>query len=216
MIQKTKVTSVQPVAETPPEPIPGKIKYSELQIKDYDQMLSLIRGYIKRYYAQKKEASPHTASNESEEPGENDPAEVPAEAREELRKALHLLLARPNQDNMLAKILPELRKEMDAIHIFTDSLDSLTDESIYGLQNKTIPAVEQATYLIVLENILSELKPEVNSTEDLLKIFKKISEAKIKIPDTVRKELKLRSMFRLVSPSERAEKILKTKGISGK
>lgn len=171
-------------------------KYNELQIKDYDEMLSMVRERIKK-------------SNKILK-GSNPDAEVTPdqESVESLRQGLLLVLSRPNQDNMLAKLMPEIRKELNGLNAFEDSIDSLAQEALDGLNNTKLPVVVRSTYWFVLENILSEFKPEIRDKEDLKKTFVKIRDAKIEIPKDVKKDLKLRSMFKVESPSDRAKRIL--------
>ncbi len=172
-----------------------RYKYSELQIKDYDEMLSQVKVRVK--------AASKILKN-SEVGSDEDQAAV-----EELRSALLLMLSRPNQDNMLAKLLPEVRKELVNLSAFEDSLAGLAVESIEGLNNDRLPTVYRSTSLLVLENVLSEFKPEIREKEDLRRIFEKIRDAKLEIPSEVKKDLKLRSMFSVESPSEKADRILK-------
>ncbi len=142
--------------------------------------------------------------------GSNPDAEVTPdqESVESLRQGLLLVLSRPNQDNMLAKLMPEIRKELNGLNAFEDSIDSLAQEALDGLNNTKLPVVVRSTYWFVLENILSEFKPEIRDKEDLKKTFVKIRDAKIEIPKDVKKDLKLRSMFKVESPSDRAKRIL--------
>ncbi|MGE0761975.1 MAG: hypothetical protein AB7N80_01725 [Bdellovibrionales bacterium] len=173
----------------------ARYKYSELQIKDYDEMLALVKTRVK------KATKLFRANQDEDTPPDQ-------QGVEELREALHLILSRPNQDNMLAKLLPDVRKEMANVNAFEDNMASLVSEAIDGLNNDKIPTVHRSTYLIVLENILSEFKPEVRDKEDLRQLFEKIRDAKLKIPKEVTKDLKLRSMLSTESPSERAKRIL--------
>ena len=173
----------------------SRYKYSELQIKDYDEMLAMVKVHLKK-------ATKLLRANQEEDSNSDQ------QAVEELRAALLLILSRPNQDNMLAKLLPDIRKELSNMNSFEDSLSSLTSEAIDGLKNEKLPTVYRSTYLFVLENTVSEFKPEIKDKEDLRQIFEKIRDAKLKIPKDVAKDLKLRSMLNTESPSERAKRIL--------
>ena len=73
-------------------------KYNELMIKDYDEMLKLVQGQVKKSRA--------VGSNTSDD-NVND-----AEAIEHLREALKLMFSRPNSDNMIAKLMPEVRRDL--------------------------------------------------------------------------------------------------------
>ena len=179
-----------------------RFKYSELQIKDYDEMQALVRERINKSQMLLR------ASDPEQEPTEDS---VPDQAAvEELRSALQLILSRPNQDNMLAKLMPEVRKELSNVNAFEDSLSSLTSEAISGLSNDKLPTVIRSTLLFVLENVISEFKPEVRDKEEFRKLFEKIRDAKLKIPKDVAKDLKLRSMLKVESPSERSKHVLES------
>lgn len=171
-----------------------RYKYGELQIKDYDEMLTMVKVHTKAA----NKILRQTTEGEQPEP----------KVVEELRTALQLMLSRPNQDNMLAKLLPEVRKELANLSAFDDSLAGIVVEAIEGLNNEKLPTVYRVTSHFILENVLSEFKPEIRDKEDLRKIFENIRDAKIKVPEEVKKELKLRSMFKAESPSERAGRIV--------
>ncbi len=175
-----------------------RFKYSELQIKDYDEMQIMVKARLKKSQKLFKESDPDAAEEAAPDQG----------AVEELRTALLLILSRPNQDNMLAKLMPDVRKELSNVNAFEDSLSSLTAEAIGGLNNEKLPTVIRSTFLFVLENIISEFKPEARDKEEIRKVFEKIRDAKLKIPKDVRKDLKLRSMLKVESPSARAKHIL--------
>ncbi len=83
-----------------------RFRYSELQVKDYDEMQAEVKKRVK-VYQKLSNASDADASN------------PPSGAVEKLREAFQLMLSRPNQDNMLGKLLPEVRKELVTIrHAF--------------------------------------------------------------------------------------------------
>lgn len=179
-----------------------RFKYSELQIKDYDEIQAMVRDRLKK-------AQKILRANDKDSDDEVDDAASPdQEAVEQLRSALHLILSRPNQDNMLAKIMPDVRKELMSVNAFEDSLSSLTTEAIDGVNNDKLPIVFRSTYLIVLENILSEFKPRLRDEEEIRKVFEKIRDAKVKLPKEVAQDLKLRSMVKTESPSDRAKRFL--------
>jgi hypothetical protein len=173
-----------------------RFKYSELQIKDYDEMTTMVRAQIKKAQKLIKDT-------------DGDQGEVAdQESVETLRGALLLVLSRPNQDNMLAKLMPELRKELTGLSAFEDTLSSIAGEAMDGVKNKKLATVYRSTYHFVLENILSEFRPEVRDREETRKIFERIRDANIEVPKEVTKDLRLRSMFTIESPSERAKRIL--------
>jgi len=174
-----------------------RVKYSELQIKDYDEMRELMNERIK---------NAHKILKETDKEADSDAPDT--EAIEQLRSALLLVLSRPNQDNMLGKLMPDIRKELSNLNSFEDSLASVASEALVGLANDKLKTVQRSTYWFVLENILSEFKPEAADKDEFRNMFTKIRDAKLDVPKQVTKDLKLRSMFKVESPSERAKHIL--------
>ena len=172
-----------------------RYNYSTLQTIDYDQMRERVEKRVrkaKEILRKQKDIS---------EP-------VDQEAVEELREALQLVLSRPNYDNMLSKLMPEVRKELSTVNAFDDSLHGVVADALSAIDNEHLTRVDRATSLIVLENVLSEFKPEISDNEELKKIFMKIRDANIKIPKEVQNELRMRSMVGKTSPSLKAKKYL--------
>jgi hypothetical protein len=176
-----------------------RVKYSELQIKDYDEMREMMNERIKNAHKILKES-------DKEDGGDNDTPD--AEAVEQLRNGLILVLSRPNQDNMLGKLMPDIRKELSNLNSFEDTLASIASEALDGLANDKLKTVQRSTYWFILENILSEFKPEAADKDEFKNMFIKIRDARLDVPKQVTKDLKLRSMFKVESPSERAKRIL--------
>lgn len=175
----------------------ARFKYTELQLKDFDEMSNQIQDRIKKSQRLLR------AGSDEGEPNE--------EAVELLRQALLFALSRPNPDNLLSKILPELRKELSQLQLFESSIQTIVTNAISGLKNDKLPSVYRSTSLFVLENVLSEFRPEAREKASFRKIFESIRDAKIEIPKEVSKELKMKSMISVESPSEKANRILKTK-----
>lgn len=126
----------------------------------------------------------------------------------ELNQVLLIIFSRPNNDNMVSKLIPDVRKELNNYRAFYDSIHTLVDSALLGVQ-QNIPPSHKSTYLFVLENIMSELKPEIKTQTECKKIFYQISNAKIKISDDLRLDRKIRSMFQSHSPSDTAHTVLK-------
>ncbi len=171
-------------------------KYNELMIKDYDEMYKLVQGKVKQARS--------VGSNTSDE-NVND-----AEAIEHLREALKLIFSRPNSDNMIAKLMPDVRRELSGYSAYEDSISGLTAEALEVIKNKKAATSQQATALFVLENIMSEVRPEAANNDDLRRVVERVKDAKIKITNDVVKELKLRGMYKTRNPSEMAQDIIKS------
>lgn len=176
----------------------ARYKYNELQIKDYDEMSKEVEALIRKA----KETAIEKQQQEMTEEGDR-------LAVESLRNALKLIFSRPNKDNMVAKLVPSVKKELMNFNAYEDTLASLVTEAITILKSEKMPVVYRSTALFVLENIMSELKPMIDENEEYRKLVQKIKEADIKVSQEVANNRRLVSMYETTSPSETAEKILK-------
>ncbi len=170
-------------------------KYTDLIIKDYDEMNNMVQTRIKK----------SKAVGTKDRDGEGNDGE----AIELLRDALKLTFSRPNSDNMIAKLTPEIRRELLGYNAFEDTISSLAAEAISISKDKNATVSQQSTALFVLENLLGEIRPEAQSNTDLRRVVERISDANLKISDEVMKDRKIRSMFKTDNPSHIAADILK-------
>ncbi len=173
----------------------AQFKYNELMIKDYDEMNHMVQAKVKKARA--------VGSNTSDE-NIND-----QEAIEQLREALKLIFSRPNSDNMIAKLTPEVRRELSGYGAFNDVISGLAAEALAVVKSEKAPPSQQATGIFLLENMLSEIRPEIGNNEGLRRVVEKIRDAKVEISSDVKRDLKLRGMFKAMDPSKLASDILK-------
>jgi hypothetical protein len=169
-------------------------KYNELLIKDYDEMLAMVQSFAKKA---------RDAAGEDESGGHD------AEAIEQLREALKLIYSRPDSDNMVAKLVAEVRRDLIGYSAFEDSISSIAAEALENVQNKNAAVSTQSTSLFILENILGQIHPEIAGNPDLRRVTERIRDAKLKVTDDVIKDRKLRGMFKTRNPSEIATDMLK-------
>ncbi len=114
---------------------------------------------------------------------------------------------------MVAKLTTEVRKQIGEFGSYDDILLAMTKEGIDAFDpNMRLPTVMQTTYLFLLENLMSELKPEIKEDPRQREFLEMIRDANIKIPREVMTERKLQSMFLTISPSEEAARILNAAG----
>ena len=159
--------------------------YSQLLLKDLDQMNEMV--------LEKVEESKKTDS------GKNVP----------LKEALQSVYARPNDDQMIDKVVAPLRTQLDELDEWEKTLSQLTDEAINALKNpKAFKPVVQVTYMIFLENLLSEIKPYLKTNGFERKLAERVRNAKIEVTKEAANERSLRTMKKSTSPSELASKIL--------
>lgn len=159
--------------------------YSQLALKDLDQMNKLVRAKI---------AESNKAGGDKAIP---------------LKEALQAIYSRSNEDFMIEKLLPPLKLHLEELDQWEPSIKALTKEAIGALRNpKAFKPVVLVTYQVFLENLISEFKPK--SSESFEKsILEQIRDAKIELPKEMVQERKMRVMKESMSPSEIAEKLLK-------
>lgn len=159
--------------------------YSQLALKDLDQMNKLVEDKVKE--AKKSSSGKH----------------VP------LKEALQAVYSRPNEDEMIEKVVSSLRSNLDELESWEKSISQLTDEAINALKNpRAFKPVVQVTYVIFLENLLAELKPYLKAEGFERKMAERIRDAKIEVSKEAVGERKLRMMKDTVSPSDIAAKVL--------
>jgi hypothetical protein len=188
----------------PDEPIKTKgLTYRELMLKDYDEMEAIVKRHI-------KDAHVILATSDSDENAE-------FKAKAELLRATRTVFSRPNSDNMVAKLAAQVKSEANTFTIYDDLLESLTKEGIEAFDPKLkLPTDTQTTSLFMLENLMSEFKPEISQNERERACLEQIRDAKIAIPRKVMAERKLSSMFLGESPSDTAKRILEAAGFKKK
>lgn len=172
----------------------AQFKYNELILKDYDEMNKMVQIQLKKARA--------VGSNTSDE-NVND-----AEAVAHLREALKLIFTRPNSDNMVAKLAPEVRRELNGYNAVERTLDSLTNEGLAVVTSDNMAVTQQASALFMLENLISEIRPEIKENPAMRKIVKKVADADVGVSREVKKDMKLRGMFKAIDPSKLARDVL--------
>lgn len=159
--------------------------YSELTIKDLDQITKMVNDKLKE--------SKKTQSGKV----------IP------LREALQAVYSRPNPDGMIEKVVSPLRNKLDDLGLWEQTISQLTDEAIGALKHpKTFKPVVQVTYMVFLENLLAEIKPLISVGGFEIKLAERIRDANIEISKEAKNELNVRMMKAVLSPSLVATQIL--------
>lgn len=159
--------------------------YSQLALKDLDQMNKLVRAKIA----------------ESRKSGGN--KAIP------LKEALQAVFCRSNEDFMIEKLLPSIKAQLEELDEWESSIQALIKEAIGALKNpKPFQPVVLVSYQIFLENMISEIKPKYDQ-EFEAKLLQEIRDAEIELPKAMTHERKLRVMKESVSPSVIAGKVIK-------
>ncbi len=159
--------------------------YSQMTLKDLDQVNEMVQDKIK-------------------ESKQSDSGQVVP-----LKEALQAVYSRPNEDQMIDKVVGPLRTNLDELDAWEKTLSQLTDEAISALKNtRAFKPVVQVTYIVFLENILSEIRPMIGSPGFERNLAERVRDAKIEVTKEAANERSLRTMKKTTSPSELAAKIL--------
>ncbi len=177
-----------------------KVEYdaSSLLLKNSDQVSDMIKVKLKKAQALQ-------AKQEDNEDGE---IAAEPEALENLKDAMRIALSRPDQDGARSNLYSRVRRELVDLNSLDEVLAELTEESLAELRTQEGPR-RTATYVVILENMMAELKPELADNATYRKIFERIRDAKISITDKSKVSNLLRSMSIPVSPSDTAARFMK-------
>ena len=125
-----------------------------------------------------------------------------------LKEGLQAVYSRSNEDFMIEKVITPIRTELEEQESWEPVIESLVKEALGALKNpKAFKPVVQVTYLIFLENMISELKPRVDQKFEN-RILTQIADGKIELTKEAANERRLRVMKESKSPSEIAREVL--------
>lgn len=161
--------------------------YKQLKLLDLDQMSALLQRKVK----ESKELNG---------------------AVEPLFEGMLITYGRPNEDGMIDKVLPIIRYPLEDMGQWLPSLEQLTDHAINAMKSSEVPASDQVTYGTVLENLVSELKPDFIKQYESpgleSNLIERIARAEVQYSDRARSERKLNLMKSGLSPSILAQNLL--------
>lgn len=158
--------------------------YGVLSTKDLDQMAKLVQTKIR----------------ESKSAGGD--SSIP------LKEALQAVYSRPNDDFVIEKVQQPLRTALDEEEKYEEVMGELVTEAIGAIKNpKAFKPVVQVTYVVFLENVISEFQPRLNQPFEL-KTVERIRDAKIEVSREAKGERLVRVMKENKSPSEIAKTVL--------
>jgi hypothetical protein len=176
-----------------------KVEYdsSQLMMKTADEVSEMVRKKIKR--AQEIQAK--------QEDNDGDMLAEPG-AVDQLKDAMRIVLSRPDQDGTRANAFSRLRRELVDLNSLDSTLEELSKEAISTIQSSSTPPGRTGTYIVLLENLMAEIKPEVKSNATFRRIVESVRDADLKVSDKVKNQQLMRAMSKPTSPSETAAKIL--------
>jgi hypothetical protein len=160
--------------------------YNQLKLYDIDEMVEITEDRMALY----KE------TNDSEK----------------LYEVMTLILARPNDDNILERLMLSIRYTLDSNKLWEESVEVVVDNAVTALKDETTSAGDQISYLMVLQNLLVEFKPEFKKLDISPKfeqnVIEKVAKAEIEVSDEARREANLNLFGKLNSPSDIAKQVL--------
>lgn len=168
--------------------------YTKLKLLDLDQMLEIIQDKLGKY----------KSSNDVQY----------------LVEAVTICLSRPDGDGMIEKIIDTIRYSAESNVAWERAVDAATQRAISVLRVDTTASVDQVTYLIFLDNLISEMGPEFikqyQGPKFEKKIITKIAEANIVVSNSASSESRLNLMIKLRSPSSRAQSLINERNLKYK
>lgn len=170
-------------------------------MKNSEQVTELVRKRIQK------------AGDIQEKQDDTDVAGLQAEpeALEYLKDAMRIALGRPDQDGLRGVLFARIRRELNDLSSTDQVLMELADECVTSLKNKKDSVANHSTYIMVLENLMAEIRPEIERNKNFKQIVEKIRDADIEVSKDVQSQQKLKLMKSTNSPSKTAQSILPKK-----
>jgi hypothetical protein len=177
-----------------------KVPYTsdQLKMKNSEEVAALVNKKIK--------TAQDLQSKQTDD--DEDGISVSPEAVAELRDGMRIILSRPDIDGGRSAIVSRVRNELRDLNSFEDVLKQLAKEAIAGVKKGSDSNIQ--TYLVLLDNMLMEFKPEVDNNKSIRSVIETIRDADIKVPERVIRMQRMKSMGKPKSPSDTAREILKS------
>ena len=155
-----------------------EITASDLLLKNSEQFSDIVRRKIKK--AQDIQAKQEVEVNDK---GEifSEPEAVSA-----LRDAMRIVLSRPDQDGARSKLFNKVRQELNDMHAFDQALTDIVNEAIAGLKSSNVNIKFEETYLVIVDNFLSEVRPEVTTNTTFKTLVEKIRDSDLKASEKMK------------------------------
>ena len=160
--------------------------YARLKIMDLDEMSALVQDRAREF---KKSDDPRY-----------------------LHEGLLLCLSRPDEDSGVEKVISTVRTPLEDNNLWESSVETLMAESGAAIKDSSRSSADQVTYSIVLENLISELRPEFikqyKSPGFETRMIEKIVREDIELSAPAKAERKLNLMKGSFSASQVAQKLI--------
>lgn len=137
--------------------------------------------------------------------------------KEFLLEAIKICLSRPNADGMIEKIIGNIRFGLDSKEIWESAVTSVVQQAIDVLKIETTASEDQVTYLLLLDNLILEFRPEFvrqyQSPGFETRLIEKIAAAGVVVSPAVIREGRLNLMTVQKSPSSTAQLLINEKNL---
>lgn len=163
--------------------------YTTLMFQDYQTLSPIVQNSLRtsRKYAY---------------PRDGDKAIIP------LKKTLKLLFSRPNSDNLASKLSGDIIDDLKSMGIYPEIIGDLLKEAEEEITDKSLGPKIRTTSMILMKNVLLEIKPEILNSKDLALHVCAIADKNIKVPKEIKQDARLNTMIRGVSPTDLARRIM--------
>ena len=168
--------------------------FNELHAKGYEGMVELIEPWMEKARDIRKQEFSIGSSSDM----------IPT-----IRQAYIIALSRAHHDSVVDKLVQNIRSRTSTKSDFFQIMSTIARQSSAGLKNPDRSPLERATYLYILENVISSVSAYIVSDKRVVEILKIIAEADIEIPESVYNERYIHALEpRSLSPSQVAKNIL--------
>lgn len=167
------------------ERVQAPMSYKSLATLDLDQMSDLVQVKLNEYSKQNN--------------------------LQALREAAMIVLARPDDDGMVEKILSTVRNPLEEEGQWQPTVEALVRQGVETLQNSEASQTDQVTSGVILENIIAEFKPlyikQAQTGGFETSIIDFIADSNISYSKNASRERGLYLMRNNLNPSQIAKKI---------
>lgn len=132
-----------------------------------------------------------------------------------LREGALIAFSRPNEDVILDKIINIVRNPLEDADEWESTVEQMVGQAVNTIKNASSLATDQVTASIVLENVLSEFKPQFvkqyQSGGFETTVVERIAASDLKFSNFAEQEKKLNQMKSGLSPSQLAQRLVDLK-----
>lgn len=160
--------------------------YAHLKVMDLDEMNNLMMTQLKEF---RKTDDPQA-----------------------LKEGLLICLSRPDEDSVVEKVISTVKSPLEDNDLWESAIEGLINESFVVIQDANRSSADQVTYSVVLENLISEMRPEFlkqyKSPGFETRMIEKIAGANTELTSSAKAERKLNLMKGSFTASQVAQRLL--------